>query len=146
MILDIEDSILDTFRYCEKFRDLRFRSIRDSIFPRLNMTLPRLPSSTSISPTTPLEAHPLSLTRLSPRLNYSLVILVNARPHCRKLIDLVSAPRCDCRQNVSLIAQVLITGLVTNFLGVSIFLRTVTVLLVGTNVRTKGNYSDQNEG
>jgi len=36
--------------------------------------------------------------------------------------------------------------LVTNFLGVSIFLRTVTVLLVGTNVRTKGNYSDQNEG
>ena len=34
-ILDIEDLILDTFRYCEKVRDLGFRSIRDTIFSGL---------------------------------------------------------------------------------------------------------------
>ena len=37
MILDIEDSILDTFHYCEKVRDLNFRSILDMIFSRLDM-------------------------------------------------------------------------------------------------------------
>ena len=35
MILDIEALILDTVRYCEKVRDLDFRSIIDTIFPRL---------------------------------------------------------------------------------------------------------------
>ena len=39
-ILDIEDSILDTFRYCEKVRDLGFRSIRDTIFSALRDTPP----------------------------------------------------------------------------------------------------------
>ena len=34
-ILDIEDSILDTVRYCEKVRDLDFRSLLDTIFSRL---------------------------------------------------------------------------------------------------------------
>ena len=34
-ILDIEDLILDTVRYCEKVQDLDFRSILDTIFSRL---------------------------------------------------------------------------------------------------------------
>ena len=34
-ILDIEDSILDTFPYCEKLRDLDFQSILDTIFSGL---------------------------------------------------------------------------------------------------------------
>ena len=34
-ILDMEDSILNTFRFCEKVRDLGFRSIRDIIFSGL---------------------------------------------------------------------------------------------------------------
>ena len=38
MILDIGGSILDTLRYCEKFRDLGFRSILDTIFSRLVKT------------------------------------------------------------------------------------------------------------
>ena len=34
-ILDIKDSILDTGQYCEKARDLDFRSICDAIFSGL---------------------------------------------------------------------------------------------------------------
>ena len=34
-ILDIEDLILDTVRYCEKVRDLNFPSILDTIFSKL---------------------------------------------------------------------------------------------------------------
>ena len=34
-ILYIEDSILDTFPYCEKLRDLDFQSILDTIFSGL---------------------------------------------------------------------------------------------------------------
>ena len=34
-LLDIRGSILDTLRYCEKFRDLGFRLILDTIFSRL---------------------------------------------------------------------------------------------------------------
>ena len=37
-IIDIEDSILDTVRYCEKVRDLDFRSLLDTIFSRLTPT------------------------------------------------------------------------------------------------------------
>ena len=37
-ILDIGGSILDTRRYSEKFRDLGFRSILDTIFSRLIAT------------------------------------------------------------------------------------------------------------
>ena len=37
-ILDIEDLILDTVRYCEKVQDLDFRSILDTIFSRLIKT------------------------------------------------------------------------------------------------------------
>ena len=37
MILNIEDLIIDTVRYCEKVRDLGFRSILDTIFSRLIM-------------------------------------------------------------------------------------------------------------
>ena len=38
-ILNIEDMILDTVRYCEKVRDLDFRSILDMIFSRLVETI-----------------------------------------------------------------------------------------------------------
>ena len=34
-ILDSEDLLLDTFRYCEKVQDLGIRSIRDTIFSGL---------------------------------------------------------------------------------------------------------------
>ena len=37
-ILDIEDLILDTVRYCEKVQDLDFRSILDTIFSGLAKT------------------------------------------------------------------------------------------------------------
>jgi len=43
-ILNIGRSILDTLRYCEKFRDLGFRSILDTIFSRLFMSKPQLPN------------------------------------------------------------------------------------------------------
>ena len=42
MILDIEDSILDTVRYCERVWDLDFRSTLDTILSRPLMTRPSL--------------------------------------------------------------------------------------------------------